>query len=49
MISIKSLDSVPGLEVPQCGALLGLQDVPIQEHHSVEESDQIASILGRME
>ena len=45
---MKSPDSVPGLEVLQCGALLGLQDVQIQSHHSVEETDAIASILGRL-
>ena len=46
-IFMKSPDSVPGLEVMQCGAVLGLQDVQIQNHHSVEETDAIASILGR--
>ena len=44
---MKSPDSVPGLEVMQCGAVLGLQDVQIQNHHSAEENDQIASIFGR--
>ena len=43
-----SPDSVPGVEVMQCGALLGLQDGQIKNHHSVEESDAIALILGRL-